>query len=280
MRRARIGSDDLALVVEADGARIASLTHLPTGRELLASTPWADDPADGFVMADSSAQWHRAYRGGWHLLLPRAGDSPAAVSPPQPFHGEAAWRTWRLASSGDTCRASVALRTLPLAIERRMSVHANTLVIETEVRNHGPVPVEVGWAEHPAFAGDLFREGSIVRSGDRDLGLGAAPAASFCDIAAPAGAVAIAAPHAGIEITVTWDAAMHPRLYVWQEQRGSSGFPWWGAMDAVGLEPASDPYGTPVDALGSLAVGAGESLVSVVSLRVDRRRAVSPEATS
>lgn len=280
MTRVRMGSDDLVAVVESDGARISSLRHLPTGRELLASTPWADDPADAFVMADSSAQWHRAYRGGWHLLLPRAGDSPATASPPQPFHGEAAWRTWRLTGSRNACRASVVLRTLPLAIDRWMSVRANMLVIETAVRNVGSEPVNHGWAEHPAFAGDLFGPASTVRTGDRVVRLDPAPAASFADLAAPAGDVTITAPEAGVEVALSWDASLLPRLYVWQEQRGSAGFPWWGAMDAVGLEPAADPYGTPLDALGSLSLAPGETRESVISVRVDQLSDVASEATS
>jgi len=263
--RVVIASRVLRAEIDPEGARIASLTHLPTGREVLAPTPWADDPRDAFALPDSSGEWHRRYPGGWHVLLPRAGDPPAGVEPRQPFHGEAAWRTWELSSEESSCRARVALRTVPLDIERTATLVDDELRLDTVVRNTSAALVRVGWAEHPAFAGDLFDAPSAVRTGERDIAVPAAPSAGFDDISGAAGSLRISGR---LRVDLTWDPRLFPRLFVWRERRGSTGFPWWGAVDAVGLEPSSDPYAHPHDALGSIDVVPGETVRSRVVLRV------------
>ncbi len=263
--RVVIASGILRAEIDPEGARIASLTHLPTGREVLATTPWADDPRDAFTLPDSSGEWHRRYPGGWHVLLPRAGDPPAGVEPRQPFHGEAAWRTWELSAEESSCRARVSLRTVPLDIERTATLVDDELRLDTVVRNASATLVRVGWAEHPAFAGDLFDGPSAVRSGERDIAVPAAPSAGFDDISGAAGSLRISGK---LRLDLTWDPSLFPRLFVWRERRGSTGFPWWGAVDAVGLEPSSDPYAHPHDALGSIDVAPGETVRSRVVLRV------------
>ncbi len=263
--RVVIASGILRAEIDPEGARIASLTHLPTGRQILATTPWADEPRDSFALPDSSGQWHRRYPGGWHVLLPRAGDPPAEVEPPQPFHGEAAWRTWTLAGDRSSCRARVTLRTVPLEIDRTAALIDDELRLDTTVRNASATPVRIGWAEHPAFAGDLFDGPSTVGTGEREIPVAAAPSAGFDDVSGAAGSLRISGE---LRLDLTWDPHLFPRLFVWRERRGSTGFPWWGAVDAVGLEPSSDPYAHPLDALGSIEIAPGETVRSRVVLRV------------
>lgn len=263
--RVVIAGGILRAKIDPEGARIASLTHVPTGRELLATTPWANEPRDAFALPDSSGEWHRRYPGGWHVLLPRAGDPPAGVEPRQPFHGEAAWRTWTLTGGESSCRARVSLRTVPLDIERTATLVDDELHLDTAVRNVSATLVRVGWAEHPAFAGDLFDGPSTVRTGERDIAVRAAPSAGFDDLSGAAGSLRISGQ---LRLDLTWDPRLFPRLFVWRERRGSTGFPWWGAVDAVGLEPSSDPYAHPHEALGSIEVAPGETVRSRMVLRV------------
>ncbi|SDO42442.1 Galactose mutarotase [Microbacterium sp. ru370.1] len=264
-QRVSLQAGDLRAEVDAEGARIARLTHVPTGREILATTPWADEGRDAFSIADSSGEWHRRYPGGWHVLLPRAGDAPAGVSPPQPFHGEAAWRTWTLSSEGSSCRARVRLRTVPLDLDRVVTLDESGLRVATAVHNHSTETVRIGWAEHPAFAGDLFDD-ATTSTGGGVLSVAPAPSAGFDDVSAAAGSLTVAGPDLALELA--WDARLFPRLFVWRERRGSSGFPWWRQVDAVGLEPSSDPYAQPGDALGSVVVAPGATVRSAVTLRV------------
>lgn len=267
MSRAVLRSGGLRVEVDAEGARIVSILHLRSGREILATTPWADAPPDRLVLDGSSVEWHRRYPGGWHVLLPRAGDPPRGGDPRQPFHGEAAWRTWTMDADARSCRTRVQLRTVPLEITRRVIATDDALVVDTAVHNPTGARVHIGWAEHPAFDGSLF-DGAHVHTGDRRIAVPPSPSSGFDDLAGDAGRLIIDSPAAGLRLELEWDPERHPRVYVWRERRGSTGYPWWGQVDAVGLEPASDRYASPVDALGSVEVPAGATVSSRVRLRI------------
>lgn len=256
-----IGAHGLRVDVSADGGAITSIeAH---GVELLARTPWADGVADGgWSMASSSAEWHRRYPGGWHLLAPAAGDPSPEADVEQPFHGEAAWRRWAVRREGSaSIRAEVLLRTAPLGVTRDITIAPGRVIVDTRIAELGGAERRIVWVEHPALAGALFEDADVLLDGvggeGSALGIVEAPGARFDDLDAGAGAVVVRSRSAGIDLRMTWDAAMFPRLFVWQERRGSTGFPWWGAVDAVGLEPASDRYGTATLGSGSVIVPAG-----------------------
>lgn len=270
-----IAAHGLRVTVAPEGGRIASIVVEATGTELLARTPWADDPVDSWTLPSSSAEWHRRYPGGWHLLAPAAGDSPDGAEVAQPFHGEAAWRTWRLreadSDDGSAVMAEVLLRTVPLRIRRTVSLHADGVRIETRLRNEGPHEQRVGWVEHPAFAGELFDDADLLLDGD-PVPVVAAPGSAFAELPARTGEVLLQSRSAGIDLRLSWDAGLLPHLYLWQERRGTAGFPWWGSVDAVGVEPASDPYGRAHPGTGSVVVAAGAECVSHIALSVSARR--------
>ncbi|PCE15291.1 hypothetical protein AUC47_14450 [Microbacterium sp. SZ1] len=268
-----VTSDDV--VVAAHGIRVGvsraggAISSIEAhGVELLARTPWADEglggEGDAWRMPSSSAEWHRRYPGGWHLLAPAAGDPSPEAAVEQPFHGEAAWRSWRVRAEGDAAIvAEVLLRTAPLRVTRTVTVSEGCVTVDTVLRNDSGGDQHVVWVEHPALAGALFDDAEVTLGADGadraervTVGIVTAPGSRFDDFDAPSGRVLVASRSAGIDATMTWDAALLPRLYVWQERRGSEGFPWWGAVDAVGLEPASDPYGTATLGSGSVTVPA------------------------
>lgn len=264
-------------VAKAGGAISSIRAH---GVELLARTPWADEglggEGDAWRMPSSSAEWHRRYPGGWHLLTPAAGDPSPEAAVEQPFHGEAAWRSWHVRAEGDAAIvAEVLLRTTPLRVTRTIAIADGRVTVDTVLRNESDGDQHVVWVEHPALAGALFDDAEVTLGTDGADGadgtdgadgadgservaveIVASPGSRFDDLDAPFGRVLIASTSAGLDLTMTWDAALLPRLYVWQERRGSAGFPWWGAVDAVGLEPASDAYGTATLGSGSVTVAA------------------------
>ncbi|WP_157127065.1 hypothetical protein [Cnuibacter physcomitrellae] len=272
MERVEVAAGRLSAVVEAEGARMASLRWTdPRGggeRELLLRTPWSDDPDGPWSMPVSSHEWHRRYRGGWHVLLPRAGDPVAIDGIEQPFHGEAAWRVWRLATVPGGCDATVLLRTVPLRLERRVRLEGSTVRVIQDVRNEGPEPVAFGWLEHPALDGPLL-EGATVRLGDGEpVAVVDAPQTSFADLDGRQGVCRISAPVLGVTIEMRWDGALFPRTHLWQERRGTAGFPWWGGVDAVGVEPSSDRFRPSADQLGSLVVDPGATLSAAFEISV------------
>lgn len=266
-------TDDV--VVDAHGIRVAvtraggAISSIRAhGVELLARTPWADEglgaEGDAWRMPSSSAEWHRRYPGGWHLLTPAAGDPSPEAAVEQPFHGEAAWRSWHVRAEGDAAIvAEVLLRTAPLRVTRTVTVSEGRVTVDTVLRNESDGDQHVVWVEHPALAGALFDDAEVTLGADGAdaaervaVQIVAAPGSRFDDLDAASGRVLIASTSAGLDLTLTWDAALLPRLFVWQERRGSAGFPWWGAADAVGLEPASDAYGTATLGSGSVTVAA------------------------
>lgn len=259
----------IRVVVAPDGGRIAAIAV--DGVDLLARTPWADEPADTWAMSTSSAEWHRRYRGGWHLLVPAAGDPSTDAAVEQPFHGEAAWRTWRLERSEVAITARVLLRTQPLRVERTVALFPGRVSITTRVHNDGADEARIVWVEHPALAGALFDDAD-VRLGDTTVTAVDAPGTAFADLDGTAGTVEVRSRSAGVDLRMCWDGALLPRLYVWQERSGSTGFPWWGAVDAVGLEPASDAYGTATVGTGSVRIAAGAEVESEVVWEIRPRR--------
>ncbi|QJU55019.1 hypothetical protein SCB71_18335 [Herbiconiux sp. KACC 21604] len=280
--RVEFSSHELTAVVEAEGARIASLRLRATdpaasaapdpgaGRELLLVTPWSGTTDGAWAMPVSSHEWHRRYPGGWHVLLPRSGDPVTIDGVEQPFHGEAAWRHWRLEAVENGCDATVDLRTVPLRLTRRIRLDGDTLSVTQEVTSFGAAAVDFGWVEHPAFDGALFDGATLALGEEAPRAFVEPHATAFADLDAPVGACTVEAPAIARRLTLAWDAAVFPRLQLWQERRGSTGFPWWGSVDAIGIEPASQPFDFGGDRLGALTVAPGETLSSTLSLTVRR----------
>lgn len=262
-------------LIDPRGARLASLRMLEPAVELLATTPWADDDWDGSPpLSGSSAEWHRRYPGGWHVLAPHSGDARTLDGVEHPFHGEAAWRLWRQVDAGAASGASVwevALRTVPLLLRRTFRMRADGVDIVQEFTNRSRRPVSFSWTEHPAFGPALIDATTVVELGERVLPV-TFPAAGqghgdFGAYAAPAPGVArIRNPRTGIEVTLSWDSSVLPHAFVWQEHHAGEGFPWWGQVDAIAVEPASRPYDADPESLGPLRLAPGESLASTVSL--------------
>ena len=266
----RLRSELLDVVVQPEGARISSIRWVPTDRELLLTTPWADAAADRWSMTASNAEWHRRYPGGWHTLVPRAGEPVEVDGAEQPFHGEAAWRVWDISAGVDGCTTSVDLRSVPIRLERRVAVIGAAVHVTQRVTCTSPQTVRIGWVEHPAFDGALFAPGDRVDFGTSTVPLVDRPGASFDDVEA-AGRASIDARAAGLRLTLGWDARLFPRAYVWQEREGSDGFPWWRSVDAVGIEPASQPYDSPASSLGPLVVRPGAPVEAEMVLTVAQR---------
>ncbi|NUT18905.1 MAG: hypothetical protein HOV77_06945 [Hamadaea sp.] len=264
----RIGTDRLDAEILADGGCISSIRA--SGRELLLRTPWAGLD-DGPPMAGSAAEWHRRYRGGWHLLLPRPLGPATVGTIAQPFHGEAAWRRWRLEPVSATgCRASVLLRTVPLSIDRAIEVRPGAVRVTTTVRNVGPAEVRFGWAEHPSFDAAIF-DGGQVELDDTKVAVVPLGTGAFEDRPVATGHARILGS-SGVCVELDWDVGLLGRAYVWQERRATTGFPWYAAADALAVEPASQRYDHPADELGTVTLAPAAVVTSTVTLTVHTGR--------
>lgn len=272
-----VASADGNLVVQLDlqGGRIASLRHEPTRSELLLVTPWANEDWSGSSISDDSAEeWHRRYPGGWHTLLPSAGDARAVAGVHHPFHGEAAWRAWRVLRVDQRfCELEVELRTVPFLVRRTVDLRNGNVQVTQSVRNLSTSAQSFTWTEHPAFGPDLLSPSTTVEVDGRVVPVeipsdGGTHGAFNTVTGFTTGRCRITNPERDVAVVMEWDAVVFPYLFLWQEHRATPGFPWFGRVSTMGVEPASRPYYTGSSELGPLVVAPGAVLTSTLRVSV------------
>ncbi|GAA1672868.1 hypothetical protein GCM10009830_18870 [Glycomyces endophyticus] len=271
MSTLRLAAGEYTVDVDPLGARIASVAHAPTGTEYLLTTPWADEDWGGaFPFTGSNEEWHRRYAGGWHTLVPHAGDARTLDQVAHPFHGEAAWRRWRVTGAdADSCELEAVLRTAPLTVRRTVRATGSGVHVRQTVANHSAAETAFTWVEHPAFGPALIGPGTTVAIGGDpvDARFPAEPHSDFQVLRAKGrGTASVANADKGTAAVLTWDPDVFPFLFVWQEHRASTGYPWWGTTDAVALEPACRPYESDGGPLGPLTLAGGASLTAEFEL--------------
>jgi len=254
---------DVSVTIDPRGARIASLRW--GERELLLAVPGADDDGPSFDEPGGSAEFHRRYRGGWDVLLPNAGEARTIGGVRHPFHGEAAWRRWTLRAEPRSVLADVVLRTAPLVVRRRVQIDEGGLSVSTEVRNTGAETARFTHAEHPAWSSLLLGDAATLVVGGHPVAFDAREGVSlFRDLPVEAGRYELRERPGGWGVGLSWDASVFPRLWVWQEHRATTGFPWWGSVDTAGIEPAARRYD---DGMPPLSLSSGDSMTTTI--RVD-----------
>lgn len=266
------------MVVSVDverGCDIRLIRARPAGRNLLASYEWSSPaPATGSQTYGSSRlDWLSHYRGGWQELFPNSGLDSRLGPAPLPFHGEVSTLPWQVISAtGAALRARSGAR-LPLVLDRWMEVDDDRPILRLRERvlNEGNDAVDYVWGHHPAFTADsrtlidLPPVSAVVGREDMgplaDLSPGAkaewpllpARDGSIVDASrvtgeptsrliylpsVPAGWAAVRWPDEGIGIGLSWDVSTFRHVWIWQE-RGSSGYPFYGRAALVAVEPQS-----------------------------------------
>ncbi len=164
MTHISLKSGDLELVLDPDfGGDILSIKTLPNNQELLLRTPWADRAEDVIAGSqtpfslDPVAHWMEHYRGGWQLITPNAGDPRKIHGAAVGFHGEAAISQWTIVESRpESVRVSLDLISIPVRIERVISLANNEISITDQITNLSGVDLEFDYSSHPAFGGALL----------------------------------------------------------------------------------------------------------------------------
>ena len=301
------------LRVELDpgrGCDILSVVQLGTGTELLFSTPWRER-ADAIragaqrpVSSDSVDSWMEQYRGGWQTLCPNAGPPREYRGATLGFHGEASIVPWSvLESETSSARLAVELFTVPLRIERSVRVDGASMRIVDVLTNTGAESLTVDYSNHPAFGGAFLQAECRVASNatrfvpDPDAGgatidwpgaLESLPGPGtvsdrfgwlegFPGAGEDEGAWAsITNPLLGIRARLSWDPAILPYAWWWQEFMNSRGFPWFGRARVFALEPASTQTGGParrsavtLPANGSVRIPVSLSVETVIETESD-----------
>ena len=263
----RIEGDVFSAEIEETGARIRSVVHRRTDRELLHRASWGSAPPLPRTEA-AELGWLRRFADGWNVLVPHAGDARVLGGVRHPFHGEAARRRWSLSGTRGTCRASVRLRSAGLELHRTVSTESRQLVVEQEIMNASDRAESFSWVEHPVFDAALLGETGSIRVGSSAIAPAREGSVAFDDVAATAGVAEFDVPSLGGRLRLTWDRRVLPHAYVWQERRATAGFPWFLEADGFALEPASHPSGHPSEGLGPLRLEPGARMSAAFQLEL------------
>jgi hypothetical protein len=193
-------------------------------------------------------------------------------------------------------RCSIEARTVPCRLEKTFWLRAGEAGFRIEQRlvNLSPVPVRAMWGHHITFGAPFLMPGSRIRlpegisvlphpeaiaPGGRRVG-GMEPFAwpidpvSGLDLSvipepgSPSDLVyltgfhpddawyEVARPEGGPAARIAWDGGVMPYCWFWQEFGASVGYPWYGRLSTIGLEPGSS---YPNDGLAA-AVANGSAL--------------------
>lgn len=264
-------SRELEVTVDVgQGADLTGIRHLATGQQLLWQHPDRSRRRTASFDLDSDAGFFDRYTGGIQELFPNAGPSFRGWGMSQPFHGEACRVPW-VVDDGPALSASVTLSRSPFALTRTFEVSGDAVRVSTTAHSRSDSDQQVHWGIHPAFSSaligpaarvwgpldtlsadpepfggrPLFRPGEILRTVRSDFGrsLPLAPpdagSAGLAYAAPEAGWFVLAPDRGGVAVGMRWPIGLLPALWLWQECRDPSGYPWWGEHHIVGVEPHS-----------------------------------------
>jgi hypothetical protein len=165
----------------------------------------------------------------------------------------------------------------PLAIERRMTLRSDrpVLLIEETLTNESDGPVDAMWGHHVAFGRPFLEDGGRIHTsgrtvtvhdpfpGDQVRRLIPGAAGTWPVVAGPTGPIDLSVvPAPGVEhamemcylsefdgpawyaisgrsagFALRWDGDLFRYLWLWQELESGGGYPGWGSLYAVALEP-------------------------------------------
>jgi hypothetical protein len=270
-----IASDAIRVTVEPSvGGTIAEVRHVGTGLSVLGQVPWdrVRLPIGSFAARDE-VHWLTRYGGGWPLLFPNGGDACTVDGVFHGFHGEASITPWHYEAEPRRLRLSRRFYTVPVEMERIMTVEDDCLTVTERLRMLGSRSLEVMWGQHPTFGSDLLAGPVEITSGGGQLradetydppsnpllpgaaGIwpviagksgrfdlrhpvpGMAALAYLHDLDEPW--IAIRRRDNAIAAQLSWDATRFPCAWLWFELGGTLEAPWHGRTSLIGLEPNS-----------------------------------------
>jgi hypothetical protein len=152
------------------GGTITEIRHKAIGLSVLGTTPWdvEDSPLESFAAPDERT-WLTRYTGGWPLLFPNGGDACHFEGGYHGFHGEASISPWRAEAAASTLRLTRRFHTVPVHMQRDISVEGDLVVIREIAEAVGPQPVKAMWGHHPTFGSDLLDGEFEIQTGARTV---------------------------------------------------------------------------------------------------------------
>ena len=308
-RLIELRTDSLVAVVDPGyGADVLSLTVLPDGHELLFSSPWRER-ADAIVAGgpgcapDPVSATLERYRGGWQTLCPNAGAPRSVHGAPLGFHGEVSRSAWTVRQvDAQSAALRLDLVSLPVRIERAVSVAGSSLTLTDRLTNLSDQELEFDYSQHPAFGGALLDGECVIETGARRFvsdpeTTGVLPPGQACtwplarttsaevlDLTHLPGPGArqmvfgwledfeehwysITNPGRRLSVRVEWDGTHLPYAWFWQELNSSVDYPWFRRARVQAIEPASTQTSGP-DRRSVLRLGPGADTTLRMSVAV------------
>jgi galactose mutarotase-like enzyme len=255
----RLTTNELdVIVLPRRGAKIASLRHLPTGRE------WLEHP-DGALRSrpEYGSAFTDADMFGWDEMVPTiigglypGGEYHGALLPD---HGEVWTLPWETRRDGDALVCRTTGRVLPYKLSRTMRVGGSRLTLDYELAASGSAPLWLLWAAHPQFVVEARGTRVVLPPQVRevtDVTPGRTPeiipwpspdAASVLGLAKGIGRKLYLLPDAevgtaalidtdGAWLRLTWDPTPVPYLGIWLDNVA------YARHQVIALEPATGYY--------------------------------------
>jgi hypothetical protein len=256
----------------AHGGEILDLVDLRTGRQLLGRPPFGSTaPVAGDLDEET---WTAAYRGGWQVLLPNAGNACRVNGRRHGFHGRASNDPWSVEAL-DESSATLAWGGHGIEVRRRLRLADGGLSVSVEA-TAGPERVPLVAVEHIALGREILDPEVVLElpgGSAFELDESAGPAVPprdalswpevrlldgsseradrwplarersrlFCVADVPAGRIAVENAERGDGLELTWESEWIRHVWVWHELRTSGG-PWRGSAELLVVEPASVPH--------------------------------------
>ncbi len=291
-RSVRMVNDQVSITILPErGGEVHALSYLPKHIDVLWKAPWGLRPQLG---NDTQPLWMDGYGGGWQELFPNAGAPCVYKGALLGFHGEASVTEWNCRVEQDkpdlvAVELTARLARSPFVLTRRMIVEDErpAIRIEEQIKNAGEEDLQFMWGHHPAYgapflsrhcrlivpAGEWFRSGAsepeswpgeLSIRGDGERHFSHTYLASLRE-----GWYVLYNDRYGFGVRWSWPLAVFPYLHLWQELRGSFGYPWYGNAYVLGVEPFSSMPGAGLNAAiehGSARTlqAGGEAAVSMI----------------
>lgn len=265
-------------VVPGKGGDILGYRWRDGDVEVLWRSPWGLRPRGSAPTAgDSAATLIEWYPGGWQVMLPNGGDEVEAYGTTWGMHGEAWLAPFEAAEVDGGVELRTRLLRSPLEVVRLVQLVGGTLSVTETVTNVGQHAITGVWGHHPAFGAPLVAAGAVLACGARRVVVDDVRTTAAGDLAVagegawphvpgrhggevdlravPAGGppcermayltgfdrgwASITNDALGLRARLDWDAVVFPHAWLWTELHASPGFPWFGAVDVLAVEPCS-----------------------------------------